>query len=586
MRNYLSINRLTKILFCSLLMASSFFSNAAISDSTNNENSYNQQSSQQINNVNTYQELQKKIESVISTKALKGGRFAIAVYSLGQQKYIYSKNIDKPLVPASNTKLFTTFTALAALGKDFQIRTSVYADGEIVDGILKGDLYIVGRGDALLSTYDIEYLADEVKNKGIYRIEGNIYGDGSFFDKQESRMAYSGDRDMVEPLPPITALTLERNTATVIVKAGSKGSAMKSQVIPASDAFRIVASSKGAKKNDTKSLQSNKSNNSKSNIKNKLNIKNKSKAKSQKKSKAIKKGKRSALYFEDNGFDQKYGDKRRKKRSTPNATIQQAGISTSINDEGIQIFSVSGRPSAGRTSSRIFHFFRPSLVVAGFLKNRLQSGGVTIKGGFGEKSIQSVDSNSLKLIAENRRLISDLIYLINKNSDNFIAENLYKLIGANQSRLMSNGESSRITIKKVMDSMGIPCESCSINDGSGLSRRNLVTAESLINILIKSKTAPFGKLLDSTLSIATVDGTLRNRMWSTYAAHNLHAKTGTHSSVSALSGYVYTRDGEELAFSFIFNGGGAGSFKMIENELGAILAGFTVKKEELIEQAK
>ena len=80
--------------------------------------------------------------------------------------------------------------------------------------------------------------------------------------------------------------------------------------------------------------------------------------------------------------------------------------------------------------------------------------------------------------------------------------------------------------------------------------------------------------MDTCLSIAGTDGTLRGRMTGTLAENNLHAKTGTHGNVSALAGVVKTLDGEPIAFSFIFNGSNVGVYKQIENQLGILISEF------------
>jgi D-alanyl-D-alanine carboxypeptidase/D-alanyl-D-alanine-endopeptidase (penicillin-binding protein 4) len=62
-------------------------------------------------------------------------------------------------------------------------------------------------------------------------------------------------------------------------------------------------------------------------------------------------------------------------------------------------------------------------------------------------------------------------------------------------------------------------------------------------------------------------------MLNTPAEGIVHAKTGTHGNVSALSGFVKTLNGEKLAFSMIFNGASVGRYKAIENNVAAYLAG-------------
>src|SRR5207247_1941489 len=100
--------------------------------------------------------------------------------------------------PASNTKLFTTAAALATLGPDYRHHTTVETTGLLdKQGNLKGDLILVGRGDPNLSGRVLPYnhkteritphlkmledLADQVVQKGVKTIDGDVIGDDTFF---------------------------------------------------------------------------------------------------------------------------------------------------------------------------------------------------------------------------------------------------------------------------------------------------------------------------------------------------------------------------------------------------------------------
>jgi D-alanyl-D-alanine carboxypeptidase len=104
-------------------------------------------------------------------------------------------------------------------------------------------------------------------------------------------------------------------------------------------------------------------------------------------------------------------------------------------------------------------------------------------------------------------------------------------------------------------------------DGSGLSRRNTMAAETLLAVLQRmhdpSGTSPFV----TALPVAGVDGTLSERMRNTPAAGNVRAKTGTMSNIRSLAGYARTRDGETLAFVAIvnnFEGSGAAANQALD----------------------
>jgi serine-type D-Ala-D-Ala carboxypeptidase/endopeptidase (penicillin-binding protein 4) len=92
-----------------------------------------------------------------------------------------------------------------------------------------------------------------------------------------------------------------------------------------------------------------------------------------------------------------------------------------------------------------------------------------------------------------------------------------------------------------------------LDDGSGLSRNDMITAEASVQLLVFMSKHRYAQVFRDALPIAGVDGTLRNRMRGTPAENNVRAKTGSLSSASSLGGYVTTAAGEKLAFSITVN---------------------------------
>ena len=105
--------------------------------------------------LNSIKSLENTIEKITSKLIGTNTNYSIAVYSLDQNKYLYKKDIQLGLTPASTTKLVTSFL-VANLLKDKSLRTEVFYSGKIIDSILIGDLYIIGGGDPLLNQKDIE----------------------------------------------------------------------------------------------------------------------------------------------------------------------------------------------------------------------------------------------------------------------------------------------------------------------------------------------------------------------------------------------------------------------------------------------
>src|SRR5206468_10818621 len=114
---------------------------------------------------------------------------------------LFNRNGDHFSVPASNTKLVVAATAAVLLPADYRVKTSVYANGTVTEGVLNGDLVLYGRGDptwsercfgidtlaagACDSTWTaVDAIADSIRAHGVRRITGRIVGDGSYFEPQ------------------------------------------------------------------------------------------------------------------------------------------------------------------------------------------------------------------------------------------------------------------------------------------------------------------------------------------------------------------------------------------------------------------
>jgi D-alanyl-D-alanine carboxypeptidase/D-alanyl-D-alanine-endopeptidase (penicillin-binding protein 4) len=130
-------------------------------------------------------------------KAGGGSRSGLVVVDTETEEVVCAAGAEKMLPLASNTKLFTTSTALSKLGPSATIPTKLMTDGTIdADGVLHGSLYLQGGGDPTLGTpafYDsylaglgtnIFALVPQLKRAGIKRVTGRLYGDDTIFDRK------------------------------------------------------------------------------------------------------------------------------------------------------------------------------------------------------------------------------------------------------------------------------------------------------------------------------------------------------------------------------------------------------------------
>lgn len=113
-----------------------------------------------------------------------GGSAGAWVEEVGAGKVIYKRNGDRAFPIASNTKLFTTGTALSRLGPNRTLETTVWSLGEISDGVANGGLVIVGGGDPTLTGTGVAKLAKRIAATGVKRIAGPVLYDASNFDRR------------------------------------------------------------------------------------------------------------------------------------------------------------------------------------------------------------------------------------------------------------------------------------------------------------------------------------------------------------------------------------------------------------------
>jgi D-alanyl-D-alanine carboxypeptidase/D-alanyl-D-alanine-endopeptidase (penicillin-binding protein 4) len=104
--------------------------------------------------------------------------------------------------------------------------------------------------------------------------------------------------------------------------------------------------------------------------------------------------------------------------------------------------------------------------------------------------------------------------------------------------------------------IGISPDDVQLTDGSGLSRGDLVTPQSVVQLLAYAQRQPWGSDFVASLPVAGQDGTLENRMRGTAAAGQVRAKTGLVEHVNSLSGYATSRRGAHLLFSIFGNNTG------------------------------
>lgn len=181
------------------------------------------------------------------------------------------------------------------------------------------------------------------------------------------------------------------------------------------------------------------------------------------------------------------------------------------------------------------------------------------------------------VVARSPRRLEELVRFALKTSDNLTAESLLKLLGLHASGQPGSGEAGSVAVRRYLDGQGISTGNLVLADGSGLSRYNLSSAETMTQTLRAIYRDPeVYRIIQESLPIAGKDGTLKGRMKGSCAEGNLRGKTGNMRGVSALSGYASSADGEPLAFSIIIqNYAGSGrQAREVQDRIAALLCGF------------
>ena len=167
-----------------------------------------------------------------------------------------------------------------------------------------------------------------------------------------------------------------------------------------------------------------------------------------------------------------------------------------------------------------------------------------------EDRLLSLEQNTVVLHEESSAPMHALLSLANTESHNFTAEVLMR----QASGLWDVRAASRATERWLFE-QGLPIQGLRVADGSGLSRNNRVTSNTIAALLMRMDQHPFSAYYQSSMAIAGRRGTLRNLYRGTSLDGRFRGKTGTISGVRSISGYLQTVDGPRYV-SMISNGSG------------------------------
>jgi D-alanyl-D-alanine carboxypeptidase/D-alanyl-D-alanine-endopeptidase (penicillin-binding protein 4) len=476
-------------------------------------------------------ELAKRVDKYLADPTIQRGFWGVHVIDAESGKTIYEQNPDRLFTPASNTKLFTTVTAMATLGPEYKSETTIETNGILEStGRLKGDLIIVGRGDPNISGRVLPYrlkterttphlraleqLADALVGAGLKQVEGDIVGDDSLFAFERYGEGWGQDDLMWSDGAPASALTVNDNTIFLSVVPGNVGELAKVTLDPDVQYYDI----------DNKVTTI-----------------------------AVGTGKREI------GINREPGSRTLALWGTIPADDQGMGEGLAIDDPAEYAtlalrdmlakrgVTITGKQRAQHKLTSELPLYALSIDKAVVPQpQHEQQGGSTESA----PSLTVVQRTVLAKL-ESRPFGDDLV-VINKISQNLHAELALRAVGRARNAPPSL-EGALAAEQQFLESIGISKDEFRLYDGSGMSAHNVVSPRAITKLLQWTAQQPWADQFRSSLPLAGVDGSLEDRFRASVANGRVWGKTGTLTDVNALSGYAETMSGRKLIFAVLVN---------------------------------
>ena len=182
-----------------------------------------------------------------------------------------------------------------------------------------------------------------------------------------------------------------------------------------------------------------------------------------------------------------------------------------------------------------------------------QSGG-SLDGGL---RMSTVPAGAQLLYTHDSLSLAEVIRLVNKFSSNVMARHLLLTVAAEKAGRPATPAAGQRVVAEFLASRGIAIPGLVIENGSGLSRTERITASGLADVLLDAWQSPYSAEFQASLPVAAVDGTLRRRFRSPGIEGRVRMKTGNLQDVSALAGYVTSATGRSYVAVIILNHAGA-----------------------------
>ena len=458
----------------------------------------------------TVPQLSAQLEAYLQQPKYAAAVWGVKIVSLDSGKVLFAHHADRLMSPASNTKLYTGALGLDRLGGDYRIATPVFAAGKISrSGTLRGHLIVAGRGDPSWNERRLgtnfwaafEPFVAILRQAGVRRVAGDLIADGTYFRGPPTGSGWSiDDLQSGGEMGLLSALTLNDNVAQIEVRPGAMA------------------------------------------------------------------GARCACAVLEPGVGLML--------SNLTSTVA-AGVPAHLElfrpPDSQAIYVLGALPADGGARSLAAPVPRPADWFAAGLKLALARQGIAVAGRArgltwperGASLAPPADTNGapigmIRLGAVLSPPLREVVRDFMKPSQNLEADMLLADVGeatrgSNAPPGQTSEDAGLAALDQLLAAADIAPGDVRFEEGSGLSRNNLTTADATVALLQLMAHHRETRAFVDALPVAGVDGTLRRRFHDTPAAGNVRAKTGTLRWAHDLSGYLTTAAGERLAFSLMLN---------------------------------
>ena len=439
--------------------------------------------------------LAAKIEAVAAASpAATRGHWGALFLDAGSGEVLYSRHENSFFLPASNTKLYSAALALARLGPEHRQTTRLVAPrGLTPAGVLRGDLRLIGSGDATMSArafpYDaraaanlpplraLDELAEQAWQSGLRHVEGDIVGDDTRYVWEPFPQGWAQDDTKLGYGAPVSALMLHDNTVTVKIEGAPEAGQAPRVTISPTPAYWTVAS--------------------------------------------------------------------RLRTVAAAAPAQRVRLEREPGSRQIELW---GDVRAGAARELSLAVDDPAHYAAFAMREALERRGITVAGNVtarhrhplmsgGAAAPRPVAGVEVELARRSSPPLLETLRVVDKESQNLHAETVLVEVAHARGREASRAGALE-ELRDFLTEAGIDPADTNFEDGSGLSRLTLVTPAATVRLLRFMDASAYRAEFRGLLPVGGFDGTLDARFLRLPPGVRVLAKTGTLSHTAALGGYI------------------------------------------------